>query len=634
MRLRSTAATLSTAAGLLLAPFASPAAAVTTTSTVLVYAADTDADGYGEIWQRAADGTGDPTKLFSVASRSLLTPTLSPDGTKLAYLQSDASTGPYEYRLYVRNADGTGTPVLLSATDVYGAPNWSADSTKITFSRINWDTFEGGAYIVDATGGPHTLVPTTDDDWASEPSFSPSGRQVAAVRWNDDGVAHIDLITLATGTRAKIAGTEGGEDPQWSPDGKYLLFQKELTCGYGLYRVPAGGGTPTPFRVVANRWQGAAEYSRDGSQVFWTQTTFDCATPKTGELYVANADGTGAALVVSTPFIEYHSSVGGGTPLVDTTAPAAPVINATGTVGGTTASISWTAEQDVTEFVVLRKPAGDPAPTSVTDGTLVYHGAAHSATASGLTTGTVYDFYVFGIDASGNTSPVSAAHPAKPTNVPVVATLPKVGVATAGTTFPVSWASSAGAWDVAVGEKTKNSAGTWSSSPTYKALATGATAKTLDFAGVQGRTHYFKVRAHDGLGNVTAYSSPKAAHVPINENWAGFSYSTGWTSVSSGSRYLGTYRYSTGASKTVSARVDTSSFTIIGDKCSTCGQFKVYVDGVLKGTYDSYSSTSKYRQVLYAGGNFGTVKARTIKIVSVGTAGRSRVDIDGLGLTR
>lgn len=632
MRVRATTLAIAVAATLL-APLTTAAEAVTTTSTVIAFSADPNGDGFSEIYTRPADGSGTPTLLIAVPSRDVWTPTLSPDGTKIAYLQKTIAE---ESRLYVRNVNGTGSPVLLSDTDVISAPNWSADGTKVAFTWIDWDVFEGGSYWVPATGGTPTLIPKTDEDIAGEPSFSPSGRQVAVVGFTDEGdVAGIDMVTLSTGTRARIKGTEGGEDPQWSPDGRYILFQKGTACGYSLYRVPAGGGTPTPFRVVANRFLGAAEYSRDGSQVFWTQTTFGCTSFRAGELYVANADGSNPQPVASTPDVyEFHSSVAGGTPLVDTTAPAAPVINAVGTVGATTATISWTAEEDATEFVVLRKDSGEAAPTSITDGALVYHGAARSATATGLVTGTTYDFYVYAIDSSGNEGPVSAVHSAKPTPVPVLAAIPRVGVADPTALVSASWSSAATTFDVAVGERRKNSAGVWSSAATYTVKATGTAEKSYSFTGAQARTYFVKVRAHDGLGNVTAYTAPKSAHVPLNENWSGFAYSAGWTGVASATRYLGTYKYSLGADKSVSAKLDTSSFTVIGDKCSSCGAFKVYVDGVHKATIDTYSSTTKTRQVLYAGGNFGTIKGRTIKIVSVGTAGRSRVDLDGIALTR
>jgi hypothetical protein len=61
------------------------------------------------------------------------------------------------------------------------------------------------------------------------------------------------------------------------------------------------------------------------------------------------------------------------------------------------------------------------------------------------------------------------------------------------------------------------------------------------------------------------------------------------------------------------------------------GAVRLYLDGVLKATVDTYSSTWKYRSYVY---DFGPLKAgaHTVKLVNVGTAGRPRVDVQGIGL--
>jgi hypothetical protein len=58
------------------------------------------------------------------------------------------------------------------------------------------------------------------------------------------------------------------------------------------------------------------------------------------------------------------------------------------------------------------------------------------------------------------------------------------------------------------------------------------------------------------------------------------------------------------------------------------------VDGVYVKTIDTYASTSKYRQTLYAGPVTGIRNARQIRLVVVGTAGRARVGIDGWAARR
>lgn len=621
------------------APLAAPAYAVPTTSVSVAYIADTDGNKTGELWTRPADGSGTATKLFSSAT-SVWLPAYSPDGTKIAYLQATSTADDRQYRLYVRNSDGTGTPTLISGGDVL-SPSWSADGTQLVYFRYDWPTHTWGIFRKPADGtGSATLVPTTDDYMSFEPAFSPSGRQVAVPYTDPESPSRsgIFLITLATGARVLIPGTHGGEDPVWSPDGKTLLFQRFLAeCGVGLYRVPVGGGTRQVVREVPNRFLGSAEYSRDGSQLFWADTPWDCGTTTKGDVWVGNADGTGATNLTNTPTVYEHSTtVMGGTPLAaDTTPPAAPVIAATGKVSALSARVSWTADDDATEFVVLRKPHGDPAPTSHTDGTLVYNGSARTALATGLTADTTYDFYVYALDAFGNVSAVSAAHPARTTPVPTVPALPTVGRATAGTSFTVKWSGTATKYDVEVGQKVRASNGTWSSAPVFAPLLTGTTDTSLTFTGTQGRSYYFRVRGWDEHGNHTEWAAPTAAaHVPVDDRWSGLAFGSGWARKASSTRYLGTYTTTITPGAAVSARAETARFVVIGDTCSSCGQVKVYVDGVLRATVDTYSATSRNRQVLYASGVFTSIKPHSIKLVAVGTRGRPRVSIDSIALQR
>lgn len=62
------------------------------------------------------------------------------------------------------------------------------------------------------------------------------------------------------------------------------------------------------------------------------------------------------------------------------------------------------------------------------------------------------------------------------------------------------------------------------------------------------------------------------------------------------------------------------------------GKVKLYFDGKLKATIDTNATTWKYRTYVYDFGPF-TPGAHTVKIVNVGTAGRPRIDVQGIGLT-
>ncbi|MDQ1710973.1 MAG: hypothetical protein QOE45_423 [Frankiaceae bacterium] len=631
MRTRSGLLAAALVAGALLAPFATAAHATTTTATLIAFVADPDEDDMFSLYTRPADGSAGPTQLFTTTD-DVWAPALSPDGTKVAYVQWNPDTGSH---LYVRPVAGGAATLLVDGG--VDEPAWSRDGLTVAFTNYGVGDIPG-IWTVPASGGGATQVAGASS--ADQAAFSPSGRQLLVTSLDADGFpVGIDVLTLSTHTRTRLTGATEGDGATWSPDGQTVVFVRDRAgCGSELVSVPASGAAaPTVVRSVEGKWADSPQFANDGAQIFWSETPYDCELSfDQGDTWVAAADGSGPAMIGTTATIdEAGLSVAGGTLAADTNAPAAAVIDATGVIAATSATITWTGGPDVSEYAVVRKPHGDPAPTSPTDGTLVYDGAARTATATGLTAGTVYDLYVFAIDASNNVAPVSAAHPVRPFGPPVVTAPPLTSTVSTTVKFPVSWAGSAPQFQVLSGEKTRSSSGVWSAGPVFKTWYASTASKSQTFTGLQGHTYYFLARALDGYGNTTTASPVKASMVPFNENYSAMAYSAGWTTSSSASRYLTTLRGSTTKNASMTMRTETAAFTVIGDKCAACGQLRIYVDGVLKATVDTHAASSLVRQVLYAGPVLaGGVKLHTIKLVVVGTAGRPKVNLDGVAIRR
>ena len=227
--------------------------------------------------------------------------------------------------------------------------------------------------------------------------------------------------------------------------------------------------------------------------------------------------------------------------------------------------------------------------------------------------------------------------PTLTTNVPSLAS------ASGPTTLPfwVTWGGTrAVKWDVSWATKTK-SGSTWTLGA-WKPWKVKTTAKTGAFgsgntptAVKAGTTYWFRIQGWDSLGNPTL-PVVKSTAVPVDDR--SLVYSTGslaWTKVGGLSdRWLTTATKTGAAGAKAVYSAETSSFMVIGDRCSTCGQLRVYVDGVHKKTVDTYRSTTAVRQVLWSSGSLGAVKAHRISIVVVGTRGRPKVVLDGIATLR
>jgi Tol biopolymer transport system component len=159
-------------------------------------------DGTGII-----DLTSPPTECADVRPRAF--------GKQVVFIRAGGACP--DYGLFLMNPDGTSRALLdASATSNSNL----APSPK--GGRIAYQRFDGDIWIKDvATGG---LTNLTKGAGGFNPSFSPSGKQIAFVRglsvyvMNDDGTGITQLTSPPLGFLDDF--------PQWSPDGKSIGFTR------------------------------------------------------------------------------------------------------------------------------------------------------------------------------------------------------------------------------------------------------------------------------------------------------------------------------------------------------------------------------------------------------------------------
>jgi Ca2+-binding RTX toxin-like protein len=139
---------------------------------------------------------------------------------------------------------------------------------SIVFEGIGPSDSHSRIYRLDGDGTGAT--PLTTSLVASEPSFSPSGREIAFSGY--DGPARKIYVMNADGTGAEDISPTGGShhDPAWSPDGEEVAYADEPHYlglasydggGQGVFYLPTGVADPS--------------YSPDGRYVIFTSSTED-----------------------------------------------------------------------------------------------------------------------------------------------------------------------------------------------------------------------------------------------------------------------------------------------------------------------------------------------------------------------
>ncbi|MCU0651473.1 MAG: hypothetical protein MUC39_00815 [Candidatus Omnitrophica bacterium] len=195
------------------------------------------------------DSNGANVKLFLDLGEetNVVCPSWSPDGKKIAFIMQNTN----KEGLYVIDRHTRAITRVSSMRPEQDQPSWSPDSKKIAFTYENKvsrylsnglreERNMSGVCVVDiATGNIENYI-----DLAMQPAWSPDGAKLA---FEGIGGYHImdvfdktrQTVQLIIPVKKALIGIGGSFPVRWSPDGKYLVYAKELWYGIaGIYVTP------------------------------------------------------------------------------------------------------------------------------------------------------------------------------------------------------------------------------------------------------------------------------------------------------------------------------------------------------------------------------------------------------------
>ena len=257
----------------------------------------------------------DGSRLWSMPVKRAYWPSLSPDGSRIAY-----AITPSQYTLpfYIETSksDGSNRRRLTESRLNDASPSWSPDGKRIAFSRFTpAHTGDRGIYVMNADGSGLSWLyrfrsSIDGNDEVTEihrigPKWSPDGKTLAfvVVEYQESvGTRYVlytigedgsNLIRMYETVRQnvyygrhsalidKIVGA-----PAWSPDGRKLGFSRYISYGYRdfaesdeidrppgitVYTIDADGSN---LRAVSALGEGAyphgLSWSPDGTDILFT----------------------------------------------------------------------------------------------------------------------------------------------------------------------------------------------------------------------------------------------------------------------------------------------------------------------------------------------------------------------------
>ena len=216
-----------------------------------------------------ADGSDVRTLVGGLADASALE--WSPTSDRLVLIGAVEGTGG----LWVVGLDDRNTLVRserLGAMDgLLTEPHWLPNGEELTFlaGPIDTGALMVGMYGIGADGtGERTLVAPTVQSPAQS-AVSPDGSRVVYVVTTPDG-PRLRVVDVATAVDSVISFDGAiGRRPQWSPDGRRLVFERDTGGVYQLAVGSVDGGAVVGIgpEQRANAGGSHARFSPDGTKV-------------------------------------------------------------------------------------------------------------------------------------------------------------------------------------------------------------------------------------------------------------------------------------------------------------------------------------------------------------------------------
>jgi serine/threonine protein kinase len=216
-------------------------------------------------------------------------PSISPDGRSVAFTANVDG----RRQVFVRLVAGGGPLQITKDAADHQLPRWSPDANSILyFSPAESGDAQGTIWSIPALGGtPRRVIASIGDA-----DVSRDGR-VASFSVVD---GHIQLSTSALdGSEVRtIARSDAGYHryPRWSPDGRWIAYQRGDNVRFDIFVVAAAGGEPRQLTHDRNIMSGLAWLPDSTGVVYGSSRGYTVPYLSPLRLWEARLDGTARAI--------------------------------------------------------------------------------------------------------------------------------------------------------------------------------------------------------------------------------------------------------------------------------------------------------------------------------------------------
>lgn len=154
--------------------------------------------------------------------------------TKILYVTFDRGA-EYPYQLQYADADGARVKTILRSREPIMSPSWSPDGSKIAYVSFEKNGLPK-IYVHDLSSAERRIV-AQYDGINGAPSWSPDGQKLA-LTLSKGGNPDIYSLNLNTGELEQLTDHYGIDtEPRWMPDGDHLVFTSNRSGGPQIYKL-------------------------------------------------------------------------------------------------------------------------------------------------------------------------------------------------------------------------------------------------------------------------------------------------------------------------------------------------------------------------------------------------------------
>ena len=212
------------------------------------------------------------------------TPAFSPDGKSLAFVRDTLDVR----EIYVLPlSGGSPTQITFDHADIQGVA-WTPESDKLIFASSRQGPVS--LWRISARGGTPQRLPIAGAGWAMRPALNRKGNRLAYTSVTYSSSLWRASITpdhnVVRPLEKFISSTGLEEGPQYSPDGKHIVFQSTRTGYHEIWRADADGSNPIQLTHFAKNLTGTPRWSPDSKWI-----SFDSRPAGHSEVFIINAEG-------------------------------------------------------------------------------------------------------------------------------------------------------------------------------------------------------------------------------------------------------------------------------------------------------------------------------------------------------